>query len=79
MDKESIDCLKTGNEAESVRATVWSVHHLKRSSPVANQDMIDILVMSNGDRNALAAKREKEQSASSVNDRNLKTVMESGV
>lgn len=61
MDKESIDRLKTGNETESIRATLWSVHHLKRSSPIANQVMIDILVMSNRDRNALAAKRKSSQ------------------
>lgn len=47
-----------------------SVHHLKRSSPVANQVMIDVLVMSNGDRTAWGGEK-SEQSASRANDGNL--------
>lgn len=57
MDKKTIDCLQTGNEADGVGAALGCVHHLNRTSPIANQVVIDVLVMSNRDRNALAAKR----------------------
>lgn len=45
-----------------------SAHHLKRSSPVANQVMIDVLVMT--DRTAWGGEK-SEQSASRANDGNL--------
>lgn len=44
---------------KSPNPTLWSAHHLKRSSPVANQVMIDILVMSNGDRTAWGSKKKR--------------------
>lgn len=44
---------------KSPNPTLWGAHHLKRSSPVANQVMIDILVMSNGDRTAWGSKKKR--------------------
>lgn len=76
MDKESIDSCR--QEMKQKVATSRSVHHLKRSSPVANQVMIDVLVMSGGDRNALAAKRKSSQQLP-VNDRNLEAGMVLGI
>lgn len=55
-----------------------SAHHLKRSSPIANQVVIDVLVMSNGDRTAWGSEK-SEQSASGANDGNLEAAVVSRI